>query len=213
MSSSPISHLDLCTGTGCIPLLLCHNWPKSSIEALAVDASSHAVALAEENARKAVYSYNALAWDASSALPETRGNTIEILQADIFDPSFPKILSSHRLFPFNLLTCNPPYIPRASWEELPRSVKDHEDPLALIGETPTGTNSLDGLDFYHRIASLLRRPSREPPILAENGVVALEVGVGQAEAVEDILKNTRLFRKAEIWKDQWDVDRVVVGWR
>ena len=47
---APVRVLDLCTGTGCIPLLLCAQWPPGSTLAVGVDISPAALELAAENA-------------------------------------------------------------------------------------------------------------------------------------------------------------------
>lgn len=103
-----------------------------------------------------------------------------------------------------LLTANPPYIPLAQYRALPRSVREFEDPAALL----SGQNDEDGLRFYRRIADLL------PAVLEPTGEgprVAVEVGEGQAGDVAALFKEQGM-SKVEAWKDQWGVERMVVGW-
>jgi release factor glutamine methyltransferase len=78
---------------------------------------------------------------------------------------------------FDLVVSNPPYIPTAQIETLQPEVRDHEPRLALDG-------GADGLDAYRLLAPEILR------VLRPSGVFAVEVGIGQAEAVE------RLFREA-----------------
>ena len=178
----PARVLDLCTGSGCIPLLLCHLWPPASTRAVGVDISPDAVRLAADNTAR--------------SRTHERQNTFTPLLADIHDPHL-----LHRLDPpFDIITANPPYIPLHEYHALPVSVKDYEDPRALIGDT-------DGLAFYRTIAALLARDG----LLAPHASIALEIGHDQARAVTHILRSTPglYLGPIEIWKDPWDKDRVV----
>ncbi len=80
---------------------------------------------------------------------------------------------------FDLAVANPPYIADSDIENLPPEVRLFEPPLALAGGP-------DGLAAYRRLAPDLVR------LLAPAGLAALEVGAGQAEAVEAILGGTGL---------------------
>lgn len=74
---------------------------------------------------------------------------------------------------FDLIVSNPPYIPSADIANLHKSVRDYEPHLALDG----GAN---GLDAYHYIIAA------SADVLRSDGVLALEVGIGQAEQVSEI---------------------------
>jgi release factor glutamine methyltransferase len=134
--------LDLCTGSGCIPLLLCHLWPPGSVRAFGIDLSEEAVQLATENAAQC---------GIPSGIPPRCQNT------NTFNPSLGNILDPVLINsldpPYDILTSNPPYIPRREYEQLPPSVKNFEDPRALLGDLP-GTNTQDGLTFYYSIARI-----------------------------------------------------------
>ena len=189
---SPISVLDLCTGTGCIPLLLCHLWPKGSVQAYGVDISPDAIELAKDNASHCHIS-----------MESTRQQNYFIPSvADIRGPSFINSLNP----PFDIVTSNPPYISRKEYELLPPCVKDYEDPRALLGD-PDGSLDQNGLSFYHTIARLIRNQG----FLSANAIVALEVGEEQANAVEDIMRREGGMRKTDIWKDPWGKNRTVVA--
>jgi len=184
---APISMLDLCTGTGCIPLLLAHLWPPRSVRALGVDVSPDAVRLARENALE----------------NETSRSELTFVEGDLFDPDFAQKLPADPTRT-TLLTCNPPYISAEDYEALPLEVRDHEDRLALRGDPP-GSTSLDGLSFYRRIAGLL------PDLVSPGGTVAFEFGMGQGEAVGRIMALG--VEEQEIWQDQFGRDRVLIGRR
>ena len=71
---------------------------------------------------------------------------------------------------FDLIVSNPPYIPTEDLAGLDRAVRDFDSPLALDG-------GKDGLAFYART---LREAGR---CLAPGGVLILELGIGQADSV------------------------------
>ena len=72
-------------------------------------------------------------------------------------------------------------------------VKNFEPKLALDGGE-------DGLDFYRLIAKNAKK------YLNENGVLFLEVGFDQAQAVKELLTD---FDHVEIIKDYENIDRIV----
>jgi release factor glutamine methyltransferase len=78
--------------------------------------------------------------------------------------------------PFDLVISNPPYISSEKLAELEPEVA-HFDPVYALDGGP------DGLSAYRAIASGL------PRILAPGGWVAVEVGMGQSDAVASILAN------------------------
>ena len=122
-----------------------------------------------------------------------------------------------------MVVSNPPYIPLDEWNELPRSVKDYEDPRALLGDPGDlefcGTDFKEGeggFSFYRQIAGLLPqllRPGR--PHNSETPIVAVEIGADHAQAVQKIFRTMAggTVGSTEVWKDQFGRDRMVVGWR
>ncbi|RDX40445.1 S-adenosyl-L-methionine-dependent methyltransferase [Lentinus brumalis] len=207
--ATPFRTLDLCTGTGCIPLLLCHLWPLGSTHATAIDISPDAIQLATENATRCGISTQAHAH--ASTHPE---NTFTPILADLMHPDFAQ--QARLEPPYDLITSNPPYIPQAEYDALPASVKDHEDIRALLGDTPSplandvpAQDRAKGLTFYHRIAALVG----EHGLLRAGGTLALEVGQGQAHEVAAIVQAKAGVDKIDVWKDPWGKERVVVARR
>lgn len=214
----PVRVLDLCTGSGCIPLLLCHLWPPGSTRAVGVDISPDAIRLATDNTVRSASSTrapitpddnNIIRIPSISQQHRLRNrveseNVFKPFLGDIHDPDLLHRLDPHP--PFDVITANPPYIPRHVYHTLPSSVKDYEDPHALIGDYPDAPVQ-DGLSFYRSIAALLARKG----VLADNATIALEVGHDQAHAVKHILRRTPGLRLGhiEIWKDPWHKERVV----
>ncbi|KAF9454048.1 S-adenosyl-L-methionine-dependent methyltransferase [Macrolepiota fuliginosa MF-IS2] len=192
-AQNPCRLLDLGTGSGCIPLLLCHLWSPGSVHMHGVDISPHAIHLANENAL-----LSGISTPSDGTTPRDK-NTFGTTLASFLIPTFPDELFQIKP-PFDVVTSNPPYIPWKEFLELPRSVSDYEDPRSLFGGP-------SGLEFYEAIARFIGRKGMVSP----DGVVALEVGRGQANAVEELIRTTGRVRHTEIWTDPWGVERAVVG--
>ena len=96
---------------------------------------------------------------------------------------------------FDLIASNPPYIPHADLDSLQPEVK-HEPMLALDGGT-------DGLEIYRRIAQ------DAPRYLKPGGELLLEVGIGEAQAVQALLKINLNCADTGIVKDLNGIERVV----
>lgn len=200
-SKSKLKVLDLCTGSGCIPLLLSHLLPSQIERVVGVDISPSAISLARDN---------------SSSLG-INDDVVTFAQLDIMAPSFPDDISRILGGRADVITCNPPYISNEDYARLPDSVRKYEDPYALLGTVPTAEVSKvdDGLDFYRRIARLLPDLSSPSARKGEGRPrVMLEIGESQGEAVRDILiqESAGMIGRAEVWQDQYDKPRAVVGW-
>ncbi len=110
--------------------------------------------------------------------------SVTFVESDLFE----KIESK-----YDLIVVNPPYIPTKDVLTLDHEVKDYEPRLALDG-------GVDGLDIYRKIAKEYKN------YLNENGVLMLEIGIGQKEAIEE------LFGTVEFIKDYNNppIDRVAI---
>jgi len=82
---------------------------------------------------------------------------------------------------FDIVVSNPPYVSTGEFEKLPPEVRDYEPGIALH-------DGADGLRFYRDIAQLA------PRALAAHGTVLVEVGLGQAEAVKELFRLSKLSR-------------------
>ncbi len=100
---------------------------------------------------------------------------------------------------FDILISNPPYIPSGDIAGLAHDVKEFDPMSALDGGT-------DGLDPYRIIAN------QSPQYLKSGGLIAFEVGQGQAEYVADLLQKQG-FQNIEIFKDLSSIERVVLAKR
>ena len=121
---------------------------------------------------------------------------VKFVEGDLFAP-LGGVLGTKK---FDMIISNPPYIPTEVIDTLQLEVKDHEPMMALDGGE-------DGLDIYRRIAEAL------PKHLKKDGVLMLEIGHDQREAVTGILKETELFFDIRCHQDLARKDRVIFAVR
>ena len=98
---------------------------------------------------------------------------------------------------FDMIVSNPPYITTEEMGELPDSVKNYEPHLALHG-------GADGLDFYRSIIGNYKAA------LKPGGIMCLEFGMGQGDAVCQILEMNG-YTILERTRDYNDRERAVVA--
>jgi release factor glutamine methyltransferase len=170
-AKSHIKHhvLDLCTGSGAIGLAIARRLENAVVTC--TDISEAAVKTARANARRLGLMDRA-----------------EVLTGDLFEP-----VKGRR---FDIIACNPPYIPDAQIPLLQPEVYKYEPVTALSG-------GADGLDFYRRILSSVEG------YLNEGGCLIFEVGANQAENVADMMG--ALFGQIETIADDNGMERVLTG--
>ncbi|GAB3131049.1 peptide chain release factor N(5)-glutamine methyltransferase [Novispirillum itersonii] len=100
--------------------------------------------------------------------------------------------------PFEVVVSNPPYIPAADIPVLEPEVRNHDPLTALVGEDE------DGLGCYRILIP------KAVAVLAPGGLLVLEVGIGQAPAVTDLM-NAAGFEHLQVRADLGGVDRCVSG--
>ncbi|MDZ4805102.1 MAG: peptide chain release factor N(5)-glutamine methyltransferase [Candidatus Eisenbacteria bacterium] len=134
--------LELCAGTGAIGLSLIREAPPT--EVAAIELSELALACARGNARRLL-------------TPEESPRYV-LYPGDLYAPL------SGRQMPnsFDVVVANPPYIPDGMWGTLPREVRVHESPLALLGGP-------DGTSVVARISA------GAPSWLRRGGLLAMEI--------------------------------------
>lgn len=94
---------------------------------------------------------------------------------------------------FDLIVSNPPYIPYGT--ELSIEVK-HEPQHALFADD-------EGLAFYKKIIG------QAPQYLSENGYLMFELGIGESQAVMDLMQKD--FENIVVEKDLAGIDRIIYG--
>ena len=165
--------LDLCTGSGCVGLALAYNCPQAQV--VLADWSEKALEVARQNLLRCQLT-----------------DQVALVQAyALEDPA-------RELGDFDLILCNPPYIPRrVVEEELDLSVRGYEPHMALDGGE-------DGLDFYRAITLHWKWALRS------GGKLAFEIGYDQSQAVEQLMRE-RGFVQVRSFRDPGGHWRVVEG--
>ncbi|GJJ70609.1 hypothetical protein EMPS_02958 [Entomortierella parvispora] len=191
--------LDICTGSGCIPLGLASALPESSCRLTGIDIHDLAIQLARENEATNRRLLN--------------NNPVQFHQADLFHPEAVSMFLNWQRTSFDLVVSNPPYIAHSEQPELEPEVSKWEDPKALMADE-------EGLVFYPKIAHmamklLKTKTRRNSPIVdrVEAPEIVLEIGGDhQADAVTASVREAG-FTRVEVWKDLADRARCVVGSR
>lgn len=95
---------------------------------------------------------------------------------------------------FDIIVSNPPYIPAADIAGLAKDVQ--KEPLGALD------GGADGLDFYRRIIS------EAMDHMTDEGILAFEVGINQAQVVAELCRKAG-FKATAIRKDYADIERMV----
>ncbi|KAL9117530.1 MAG: hypothetical protein Q9187_005933, partial [Circinaria calcarea] len=181
--------LDLCTGTGCIPLLL-HALLSPHVRDLTIvglDISTKAVSLAKKN-----LDWNIHEGHLQSAVKEQ----IIFVQGDVFSESSP-IFEGH----WDIVISNPPYIsPQGFNRDTSRSVRNYEPKLALVppAQVPPEQSVLDDVQgdlFYPRLLKIASQVNAK--------LVLMEVdGTCQALRVKQMIHDMQIWDGCEFWMDE-----------
>ncbi|KAJ5504668.1 hypothetical protein N7463_007542 [Penicillium fimorum] len=209
----PLRVIDLCTGTGCIPLLLHASLAPhfQQLEITGVDISPTALSLAQENLEHNLQ----LGQLASSASTDIRFHRADVLGngndnsvpsiESILKTQFPNFGALDTLPPdqesgCDLLISNPPYISQTEFRNgtTARSVRRFEPKLALV--PPYSCSGIEDCMpediFYHRILTLAFKLKAKLTVLEcgdssqANRVVALHKRLASAESGKS---------SAEVW--------------
>ena len=118
---------------------------------------------------------------------ENLGITAEFLQSDLFDRVRER---------YDCILSNPPYICTEELDTLMEEVRFYEPRMALDGHA-------DGLYYYRRLVE------QSPDYLTPKGMLFLEIGYQQAEAVCGMMEKD--YKDIHVVKDLAGLDRVVYG--
>ncbi|MBR3201344.1 MAG: peptide chain release factor N(5)-glutamine methyltransferase [Mogibacterium sp.] len=166
--------LDLCTGSGALGVSIAAKVPDAIVTM--TDVSQEALHTAMGNAglngvnRRCIF----LLGDMFRALPDDKH--------------------------YDVIVCNPPYIPSDVVDTLEVEVKDHEPRMALDG-------GKDGLDYYRVIAD------KASLYLKTGGILALEIGADQAADVKKLLNEANTYEGIRVIRDLAQLDRVIIATR
>jgi release factor glutamine methyltransferase len=156
--------VDIGTGSGAIAIALAHHLPHAHITA--TDISAAALEIAAANAKR-----------------HNLTNRIRFLESDLLPVPYRQAAFTReaRREQYEVLVSNPPYVPTTDRDTLHPQVRDYEPAAALFAGP-------DGLDIYRRLIPQARSA------LKPNGMLALEIGHGQRNAVAELLQDWRALR-------------------
>jgi len=208
--SQPDPHLnivDVGTGSGAIAIALASVLEHTRLTA--IDISPAALAVARDNAVRLGVDRRIrfLQGDLLGPLltphaprdPLFTGDPLNPLLAgsDPFDPLIPTAASALETLTFDVIASNPPYVAFDDSQTLAPEVLDHEPELALYA----GPN---GLDIYRRLIP------QSFDLLRPGGLLALEIGYGQRDAIAELLSNWNSVRFVD---DYAGIPRVALAFR
>ncbi|KAK2602422.1 hypothetical protein N8I77_008956 [Diaporthe amygdali] len=203
-SPSALRVLDLCTGTGCIALLLYSLLRRAipaSLHVLGVDISARAVRLAHEN----------LARNTAKGLvsaPQSPGQSVDFIRGDVFSDSLLAEVETQaaggadRRQAWDILVCNPPYVSRWAFaHQTARSVRNYEPKIAQVPAAVYGGGAVRPEDVFY--ARLLDIAARLGPSVMLFEVGDLEQALRVAEMVLDHkdLVSSGSSVSVEVWRD------------
>jgi release factor glutamine methyltransferase len=160
---------DVCTGSGNVAIALATERPAAQIAA--TDISSDALDMARRNAAR---------HQVAGRVRFTRADLLEGLDG-----------------PFDLITCNPPYVAERDRRGLQPEVRDYEPDVALFG----------GADGFHLVERLVTSAAAR---LRPGGFLLFEFGLGQDERVENLVAETDRLRLIELRRDLQGIARTAV---
>jgi release factor glutamine methyltransferase len=164
--------LDLCTGSGNIAISLTKIFPECKITSS--DISDIALDTAKKNAMAhGVY------------------DRIKFLKADFLD--LPRECGNG----FDIISCNPPYIPSKDIRCLPLDVRS--EPLEALD------GGIDGMDFYRILAQ------GSHVFLKRNGLIAIEIPDNSSFEIEEIFKAAGFYSDIIFSKDLNNIKRVATA--
>lgn len=159
---------DVCTGSGCIAVALAKHLPHSRV--IATDLSTDAIEVASKNAER-----------------HGVADRVDFRVGNLLEPvlTHPAAGQKHAL---SYLCSNPPYIPDAEWDAVPRNVREHEPAPALRG----------GEDGLRLVAPVIAGAA---PLLRPGGLLLVEIASATGDAVLELANATRAFSQTTLLND------------
>ena len=168
---------DVCTGSGCLAVVLAHERPGARI--VAADVSADALRTAQRNVDR-----------------HGVAGRVDLVQADVLDG----LDGAAGTGAVDLIVSNPPYVPDRDRETLQPEVRDHEPPISLFaGE--------DGLAIIRRLID------QSSCRLKTGGLLIFEFGIGQADAVRELISQRPGLEVLDVKQDLQGIPRTAVARR
>lgn len=166
-----------------------------TIRILDIGAGSGCIAISLAKALPAAHvtatdrSAQALALARQNATAHGVSERIQFVESDLFSA-----VGGQK---FDWIVSNPPYVPVSQANTLAREIRDHEPPEALFAGD-------DGLAIIRRIIA------EAIPFLVSGGRMALEIGAGQSDTVQQLFRDAQ-YQVAKVVKDLQNHERLVIA--
>jgi len=167
---------DVGTGTGCLAIAVAVEVKDARV--VASDVAADALELAAENLEA-----------------HELAARVTLLQGDLAAPFLDRGMAGA----FDVVLCNPPYVPEPEIVRLQPEVRDYDPRIALAG-------GADGLEVIRRLLEEI------PPLLQPDGCLIFELGEGQAGAAREMMARSG-WKVMRTIVDGIGVERVIVGQR
>ena len=179
-----IKILDIGTGSGCIAITLKKEMEGASVSAIDVSEAALKVAAANAQLHQAI---------------------INFCQADICANEFFMRNGQNKLYHFDIIVSNPPYVRNSEVKSMHKNVVEYEPHLALF------VTDKDPLIFYKVIIALIHESANtKMGLLKEGGGIFFEVNETLADEVAVLLEKNN-FKKVRIIQDLQQKNRFVSG--
>jgi release factor glutamine methyltransferase len=159
-----------------------------------------AVSLAKELPSARIFATDTSAKALEVARENARGHGvsggIRFLEGDLFGPLEELDIEDQ----VDIIVSNPPYVPSGDRRTLQPEVRDYEPAAALFA-------GADGMDIHRRIIEKAQR------FLRGNGFLIMEMGLGQAEKLGQMVRDSGGYDSPRVLKDLAGIERVIVAQR
>ncbi|QGG47090.1 peptide chain release factor N(5)-glutamine methyltransferase [Heliorestis convoluta] len=183
-----VTIIDVGTGSGVIAVSIAHTFmTKSNIHTKTSDKKSLQIIAID-------ISPEALAIAQENANSNQVDHLIQFQQGDLLAAPAKQGRGEEKV---HIIVSNPPYIESNTIKSLQKEVRQHEPHRALDGGP-------DGLDLYRR---LIPQAAQK---LHPQGLIALEIGYNQGQAVKELLQQAN-FQNIQIHQDYQNHDRIVTA--
>jgi len=157
-----------------------------------------AITLAKELANSLIYatdiSKDALELAKENAERNDVEQRIEFIYGDLFEPLIEKNFENS----IDCVVSNPPYVKDSELGKLDKEIRNYEPKVALLsGE--------DGIGFHKKITE------GAVTYLKSGGLLAFEVGLGDAERLTEFIASNNSYENIKIVKDLAGIKRVVLA--
>jgi release factor glutamine methyltransferase len=122
---------------------------------------------------------------------------VRLLNGNLFEPLVCHSEQSEESPSFDIIVSNPPYVAESEWPTLQPEIRDYEPKNALIA-------GADGLAIIREIIDNAHR------FLKPAGLLAMEIGDGQADAVKKIIADNGHYNEVNIIKDYGGLERILL---